>query len=292
MKFKPKHALAALALAVVAGPASAQVISNLPDTGNSSFYFVALDEVAGRSYFSEMVANAGSTTTGALRLDDLVNNPTGSWTITLSGLSGFASVSTAGNLFGGFGAADTNASVGGGATPALGNRRAIVSIAADSAQPYINNPQIAGSTGFGASYQAFANQISGTADVQCTSSPCIATTPSDNRYAGIGNVFGIGLSWGNPAAPSIGTDLSVTSVAWDIYLAATNGTSAIGSANVTLLAMRAVLDLASNTLTIGNASAPVPVPAAVWLLGSAMLGMFGIGRRKKAGQSDNGLVAA
>ncbi len=41
-------------------------------------------------------------------------------------------------------------------------------------------------------------------------------------------------------------------------------------------------------LTYGVASAAVPLPAGVWLLGSALLGMFGIGRRRKAGE----LVAA
>ena len=76
MKFKPKHALAAVAIAI-AGQAGAQTISAVPADGNSSYYFVALDEIAGRSYFTELVANAGSTTSGVLHLDDLISNPTG-----------------------------------------------------------------------------------------------------------------------------------------------------------------------------------------------------------------------
>jgi hypothetical protein len=35
-------------------------------------------------------------------------------------------------------------------------------------------------------------------------------------------------------------------------------------------------------LTYSAATAPVPVPAAVWLLGSALIGMVGVSRRKKA----------
>lgn len=292
MKFKAKYALAALALAV-AGQSGAQVVSNLPSGGNSSLYFVALDEVAGRSYFSEIVANAGSTTTGAVRLDDIVSNPSGTWTISLSGLNTFAAGSASlDNLFGGFGAADTSATVGGGSTPATGNRRALASNAAGSAAPGINNGMIASSTGFGANYEAFLGQISGSAAGQCPSSPCIATASSDNTYAGIGNGAGIGLSWGNPAAPTIGNGFAGGTVAWDIYLAVTTSTSAIGAANVTLLALTAVLNLANNTLMISGPGGPdVPIPAAVWLLGSAMLGFLGIGRRKKA-QSANGLVAA
>ena len=66
----------------------------------------------------------------------------------------------------------------------------------------------------------------------------------------------------------------------------------MAAATVTNLALRAVLDLATNTLTIGGLSAPVPVPAAIWLLGSAMLGLVGIGRRKKGAARQGALVAA
>ena len=66
MKFKPKHALAAVALAI-AGQAGAQTLSALPNTGDPSLFFVSVDEAAGRSYFSEMVSNAGSTTMGVLQ---------------------------------------------------------------------------------------------------------------------------------------------------------------------------------------------------------------------------------
>jgi hypothetical protein len=47
------------------------------------------------------------------------------------------------------------------------------------------------------------------------------------------------------------------------------GTSALG--NVTLTAAG---------LVFSTAAAPVPLPAAIWLLGSGLLGLFGIGRRK------------
>jgi hypothetical protein len=47
------------------------------------------------------------------------------------------------------------------------------------------------------------------------------------------------------------------------------GTSVLG--NVTLSAAG---------LVFSTATAPVPLPAAIWLLGSGLLGLFGIGRRK------------
>jgi hypothetical protein len=40
---------------------------------------------------------------------------------------------------------------------------------------------------------------------------------------------------------------------------------------------------ADGTLTItGNSTAPVPLPAAVWLFGSGLMGLVGVSRRRKA----------
>jgi hypothetical protein len=285
MKFTPKHAVAALAIAI-AGQASAQTIHNLPDTGNSSFYFVALDEIAGRSYFGELVANAGSTTVGALRLDDLISNPTGNWTITLSGLNTFAAGSASlDNLFGGFGAADSSATLGGGTTPATGNRRLVTSVAEGAAAPTFSNSQV---TGGGVNYANFA----GTVNAVCPTGPCIATNPSEVQYAAIPS--GPGLQWGFPSGALI-ADAFTGTIAWDIYRAVSSSTVLSAQSTVTALALHAVLDLASNTLTISGPSSPVvPIPAAIWLLGSAMLGLVGIGRRKKGqiGQFADGAVAA
>jgi len=286
MKFQPKHALAALAIAV-AGQAGAQTITNLPATGNSSYYFVALDEVAGRSYFSELVANAGSTTTGVLRLDDLISNPTGSWTVTLSGLNTFAAGSASlDNLFGGFGAADTDAVNGGGSTPATGNRRLVTSVAAGAAKPAFSNSAV---TGAGNNFGTFAANE----NALLCGGPCVATTSTAANYAGISN-GGVGLQWGNPAGAFIGDAFS-GEIAWDIWVAASSSAVLSAQSNVTALALHAVLDLATNVLTISGPQTAVPVPAAVWLLGSAMLGFVGIGRRKKGqadGQLADGAVAA
>jgi hypothetical protein len=281
MKFKAKHALAAVALAI-AGQAGAQTLSALPATGDPSFFFVAIDEAAGRSYFSELVSNAGSTTVGALNMSEIISNPNGNWTITLSGLNTFTSgTSTAlADIFGGFGAAEANATVGGGTTPQTGSRRVIASVAqgADgtSVSPAFNNGQIsAAATNIG----NFHNSFQGVGPGLCDTSPCVATSGSALNYAGLTNpsLLGLGTQFGLPSGPSIGDSLAGT-VAWDLYLAVSNSTSQVAAATVTQLALRAVLDLATNTLTI--TSNVVPIPAAVWLFGSALLGLFGIGRRK------------
>lgn len=284
MKFKAKHALAAVALAI-AGQAGAQTLSQLPATGNPSFFFVAIDEAAGRSYFSEMVANTGSTTVGALRMDDIISNPTGNWTITLSGLNAFTSGSSTAlaDIFGGFGTAEANSAVGGGTTVATGSRRVVASVAqgADgtSVSPAFNNGQVAAAS---ANITNFHNSFQGEGAGLCNTSPCVATSGSALNYAGITNpsLLGLGTQFGMPSGPSIGDSLAGT-VAWDLYLAVSNSTTQVTAATVTQLAMRAVLDLATNTLTI--TSNVIPIPAAVWLFGSALLGLFGISRRKNGG---------
>lgn len=290
MNFKPKHALAALALAI-AGQAGAQTLSALPNTGDPSLFFVSVDEAAGRSYFSEMVSNAGSTTVGVLNMSDIISNPTGNWTITLSGLNAYTSGTSTplADIFGGFGAVENNPSQGGGTTVPTGSRRLLMSFA-EGSTPTINNGQINASAN---NVLNFHQSFQGVGPGLCNTSPCVATSGSALNYAGLTNpsILGIGTSFGLPSGASSGISLAGT-VAWDIFFAVSNSNTQVAASTVVNLALRAVLDLATNTLTIGGLSAPVPVPAAIWLLGSAMLGLFGIGRRKKPALTNGGLVAA
>jgi hypothetical protein len=290
MKLKPKHAFAALAIAL-AGQAGAQVLTANAASGNSSVYFMAVDDVAGRSYFSEMVANAGSTTLGVLHMDDLISNassPTAHWTFTLSSLNTLTTLSPSVNFRAGFGAADTNNTLGGGGSIPTGSRRILASSSTDNSGPpaYTNGIVGLSSTGAGFNMDAYNTQLTGT----CSSSPCATTDTTSPAYGAVGNGRAIGVTWGIPNGTSIGDSLQGT-IAWDIFVAATNSTTQGAASTVTQLALRAVLDLATNTLTIASTSA-VPVPAAVWLLGSALLGFVGIGRRKKGQLAADGAVAA
>jgi hypothetical protein len=252
---------------------------------------VSVDEAAGRSYFSELVSNAGSTTVGALHMNDLISNPAGTWTITLSGLNAYASGTTTAlaDLFGGFGTAENNPSVGGGTTVPTGSRRLIMSVASGSAEPGINNGQINASA---LNIGNFHNSFQGVGPGLCNTSPCVATSGSALNYAGLTNPsnLGLGTSFGLPSGASMGASLA-GSVAWDIYFAVSNSNTQVAASTVTLLALHAVLDLLSNTLTISVPNA-VPIPAAIWLLGSAMLGVVGIGRRKKGAITQGALIAA
>jgi hypothetical protein len=60
------------------------------------------------------------------------------------------------------------------------------------------------------------------------------------------------------------------------------GVTAVGSNSTNLLGVSVLgnVSLTAAGLVFSTATAPVPLPAAIWLLGSGLLGLFGIGRRK------------
>jgi hypothetical protein len=60
------------------------------------------------------------------------------------------------------------------------------------------------------------------------------------------------------------------------------GVTSPGSTSVSLVGTSVLgnVSLTANGLVFSSGAAPVPLPAAVWLLGSGLLGLFGIGRRK------------
>jgi hypothetical protein len=106
-----------------------------------------------------------------------------------------------------------------------------------------------------------------------------------------GNNWGNNLNQGAPVndAGSIGQSLY-------FYMAqnnqGTDGTFPDDPATMTQYAYTWSLDSLGN-LTYNAVSAPVPVPAAVWLLGSALVGLVGVARRREtqAGEADAALPA-
>jgi hypothetical protein len=58
------------------------------------------------------------------------------------------------------------------------------------------------------------------------------------------------------------------------------GGGAIASKTTNVLELTASLSASGLTLTGSSAPPPVPLPPAVWLLGSGLLGLAGVARRK------------
>jgi hypothetical protein len=94
--------------------------------------------------------------------------------------------------------------------------------------------------------------------------------------------------WDSPNATGLQADVSFSGsgfengaalgTAQSLYLLATTGTAGTGAANV----YKSQYTLTLNSAGVLSYNAPaVPVPAAVWLLGSGLMGLVGIGRRRR-----------
>ncbi len=75
------------------------------------------------------------------------------------------------------------------------------------------------------------------------------------------------LAGGATAVSGLGT-------AWDLY-----GVTGTTTGDVAL-SLLGTASLSANGVTFAPESTPVPLPAAIWLLGSGLLGLAGVGRRK------------
>lgn len=127
----------------------------------------------------------------------------------------------------------------------------------------------------------FASHInSGVSSMNAASScnnvnPCIATTgTSDPNWLATTNLLGQTAIGGTKTAGTVGGS------ALDFYQIVTSGSAATKQTQVQFANANgaATWTLAAN----GDLQyvAPVPLPAAVWLLGSGLLGLLGVGRRK------------
>jgi hypothetical protein len=112
----------------------------------------------------------------------------------------------------------------------------------------------------------------------------------NNNYSGsnTSSSYGWGTGTGAASAPNSFISASLTNgaligTAQTMYVFGTNG-SGLGFASNPYVGGTVNISAAGViTVTNSGGGTPVPVPAAVWLLGSGLLGLIGVGRRRAAG---------
>lgn len=253
MTIYPKLSLMVLALTTLGASyqVNAAIVTAAPSTGSSSFLFFAYDG-AGKSYLKGLT----------LTLDGMLAAPTTTQSFSLAGLSAqFASSIT--DPVWGVVAADT-------VSPGTFRGYRIIT-SADTNFTAASFPTT--NSGTKNSALALGNFLNTADDGTAVAGVTIQTSStSDQQYAGQSSWS---FNWGNngPANTSALTN-GAQLAAWLLD----TGTSTSGVAKPTKTQLSNwQLDLGSNQLVY--APSAVPVPAAIWMLGSALVALTGIRRR-------------
>jgi hypothetical protein len=253
-----------VASALAMGYVSAHAGAVVPTSSNPGDVFLFADVISGGSVIGAFAADTTVTVNGATGVTGSLTNGQSLYGSTTNLASLIALGSQAGNtiqwaVMGGgsqasgalqFVTTDTNSNLG-----TLTGRSGVN--AGQWQSKFINTATLV-ATNTGANPDVFATSAGGAGGWD----PTIFTTANASNWYSAGPtnlVNGLGTSaslYGVTADSSTSTNLVKASV--------------LG--NVTLTAAGLVF----STVT----TAPVPLPAAIWLLGSGLLGLFGIGRRK------------
>lgn len=289
MKLKMKL-LAATAVMVVAGQASAAITLGSTQ-GGSSLFLSVWDSVTNESYTRNLGSNlndwlpnsittlpndgniAGTPVTGT-------KTPSSGLTLSFAGDALFASTfsnNSAANIQWNIVAYDNQASL------ATGLSRVVTTV---NGTPGTTNAGV-GNVGFGATN--YLNTLIAQTTIGGVDNSVVVTDPSSLAFAGHGN-WGDGLNGGlngSSSGSGFGSTLDFyylarTVISGSASTLATNvqfGNSA-GFATWTLAA-----DGTATYSLAGEAPSEVPVPAAAWLMASGLIGFVGAARRRKAAQA-------
>jgi hypothetical protein len=267
--------LAAAIAFAAAGSANAAII--LSDTGNSSLVLSVWDNVAQESYIRDLGYNMLDFIPSAV-------TPATGLTINFSADPVFSSLfgnNNAADIFWNVTAADA---AGTGATAG----RQILSTAtlnAEASSFSISNTGVTNAANMFTTFFNNANTQPSPDSTTCaTSASCYSTDAGDLQYTG-------DSSWGPNWAALSGTLNNAGNLGSSLgfYSFTTNsglGFSQADKARFENAFGRASFTLAANGSMIysiaGEVPSAVPVPAAIWLMGSGLLGLVGVARRRVA----------
>lgn len=280
MKFKLKALTAAVALGI-AGQASAAL--DLPSTGNGELFLTVWDTVTGESYIRGldirindfMVTEAPNSSNGTIRDPEAGMRLDATTNAIFAGDTLFASTfgnNSAANLKWNIVAADSNNNPD-PLFPTHINRLVTTSTATNASQISLTGTGLAGAVNRVEQHEVGANLLNG-----CDVNPsCVSTDTTEDSNGNKLQVWGDSFG-GNGSVKSAGTGFG------SLFFYYIGHSSAGGVTQIpkTLFAnsqYTATWTLTSDGSVAYNLQA-VPIPAAVWLFGSALVGLVGVARRR------------
>ncbi|HEY4446279.1 MAG TPA: VPLPA-CTERM sorting domain-containing protein [Steroidobacteraceae bacterium] len=278
MKLSIKPLAAAVSFALISVSAHAALVSPVQGTavpGTNGLYLETWNTVSGATelvnlsyaYTDIASANVGNLNTASGPAWTTASNPAGSGTVSQLNFGTIANTSA------GF----TNYAVVSAATATQTGIPHIQGASVTSG----SSPSAITNTGLVGVVNAVETEIANWASLTNTGTffdATGATTANAATGPANGGTFNNGLI----SSGAVNSALSFYNILGNTYVAPADGIPAHGSTTTAYAGFWFLSSTGQLSYNIASAAAPIPLPAAVWLLGSGLLGLIGVGRRRSA----------